>query len=113
MGDALQAVTKGRSVPGSGAWPERLAQKSSSRHLMTRGSGTACRVAFAMLTLFTLSACGNIEPWVKPYERQNLADPVMSFDLNPVSSSYMGHVYEAREGARGALGGSGGGCGCN
>lgn len=62
---------------------------------------------------FALSACGNIEPWVKPYERQNLADPIMSFDLNPVSTSYMDHVYEAREGARGALGGAGGGCGCN
>ena len=66
-----------------------------------------------VVCLLTLSACGNIEPWVKPYERQNLADPVMSFDLNPVSSAYLDHVYEAREGARGALGGAGGGCGCN
>jgi len=63
--------------------------------------------------LMAATACGNIEPWVKPYERQNLADPVMSFDLNPVSSAYMDHVYEAREGARGALGSAGGGCGCN
>lgn len=63
--------------------------------------------------LLALSACGNIEPWVKPYERQNLADPIMSFDQNPVSSAYIDHVYEAREGARGALGGAGGGCGCN
>ncbi len=71
------------------------------------------RHALALASLLALSACGNIEPWVKPYERQNLADPVMSFDLNPISSSYMDHVYEAREGARGALGGAGGGCGCN
>ena len=63
--------------------------------------------------VLTLSACGNIEPWVKPYERQALADPIMSFDPNPVSSAYTDHVFEAREGARGALGGSGGGCGCN
>ena len=65
------------------------------------------------LCVLTLSACGNIEPWVKPYERQALADPIMSFDPNPVSSAYTDHVFEAREGARGALGGSGGGCGCN
>ena len=65
------------------------------------------------LCVLTLSACGNIEPWVKPYERQALADPIMSFDPNPVSSAYTEHVFEAREGARGALGGSGGGCGCN
>lgn len=70
-------------------------------------------VAAALLVTFTLSACGNIEPWVKPYERQALADPIMSFDANPVSSAYIDHVYEAREGARGALGSAGGGCGCN
>jgi Domain of unknown function (DUF4266) len=58
------------------------------------------------------SGCA-IEPWVKPYERDHLADRIMSFDRDPVSSAYTGHVYEAREGARGATGASGGGCGCN
>lgn len=60
-----------------------------------------------------LAGCGNIEPWVKPYERQALADPIMSFDANPVSTAYLDHVFDAREGARGANGSSGGGCGCN
>jgi hypothetical protein len=50
---------------------------------------------------------------VKPYERDRLADPIMSFDRNPVSQSYIDHVHEAREGARGASGSAGGGCGCN
>jgi hypothetical protein len=59
-----------------------------------------------------LSGC-SIEPWVKPYERDHIADPIMSFDRDPVSSSYIHHVYEAREGARGATGSAGGGCGCN
>ncbi|WP_370459642.1 DUF4266 domain-containing protein [Paraglaciecola sp. L3A3] len=54
-----------------------------------------------------------IEPWVKPYERSHLADPIMSQGRNPVTASYMKHVLEAREGARGAEGGAGGGCGCN
>lgn len=54
-----------------------------------------------------------IEPWVKPYERQNMADPVMSANRDPISNTYMHHVYQAREGARGAEGGRGGGCGCN
>jgi hypothetical protein len=49
---------------------------------------------------------------VKPYDRDHLADPIMSFDRDPVSSSYTHHVYEAREGARGATGSAGGGCGC-
>jgi hypothetical protein len=58
------------------------------------------------------SGCAT-EPWVKPYERQHLADPIMSFDRDPISSAYGHHVYQVREGARGAEGGGGGGCGCN
>jgi len=61
----------------------------------------------------SLIGCTSIEPWVKPYERANLATEVMKFDRNPVSDAYFNHVYEAREGARGASGSSGGGCGCN
>ncbi|MGD2073725.1 MAG: DUF4266 domain-containing protein [Gammaproteobacteria bacterium] len=60
-----------------------------------------------------LTACSNIEPWVKPYERAHLADPIMSFSRDPVSDAYIGHLYEVREGARGAEGAHGGGCGCN
>ena len=71
------------------------------------------RMSAAIGALVLLSGCGNIEPWVKPYERQQLADPIMSLDPHPVSTSYIHHVFEAREGARGALGSAGGGCGCN
>jgi hypothetical protein len=63
-------------------------------------------------TMLTISACG-VEPWVKPYERANLADPIMSFSRDPVSASYQHHVHETREGARGAGAAQGGGCGCN
>jgi hypothetical protein len=64
-------------------------------------------------TLLLGSGCASVEPWVKPYERANLADPIMAFDRDPISSAYMHHVYESREGARGASGSGGGGCGCN
>lgn len=74
-------------------------------------------LSLMLLPLLLTSGCGfnptNIEPWVKPYERQNLADPIMSANRDPVSNAYMRHVYLAREGARGAEGGGGGGCGCN
>ncbi|MBV1884175.1 MAG: DUF4266 domain-containing protein [Pseudomonadales bacterium] len=74
------------------------------------------RVLFSASMSFLLSvslgACA-IKPWVKPYERSNLADPVMILERNPVESVYMHHVFQAREGARGAEGGAGGGCGCN
>lgn len=66
-----------------------------------------------LLSIFLVSACSNMEPWVKPYERANMADPIMSFARDPVSQGYMNHVYQAREGARGAESGAGGGCGCN
>lgn len=59
------------------------------------------------------AGCSGIEPWVKPYERDRLADPIMALDMDPVSSAYMLHVYDAREGARGGEGAAGGGCGCN
>lgn len=77
---------------------------------------TALRVAKVCALLAAsalLAACGSVEPWVKPYERDRLADPIMAFDPDPVSSSYLHHVYDSREGARGALGSAGGGCGCN
>jgi len=71
------------------------------------------KLASAVTLLIALSGCSNIEPWVKPYEREHLADPIMSIDPDPVSSSYMDHVFEVREGAKGATGGAGGGCGCS
>jgi len=71
------------------------------------------RFLILVIAFVALSGCGSIEPWVKPYERDRLADPIMFLDMNPVSSSYIYHVYEAREGARGGEGTAGGGCGCN
>lgn len=65
-----------------------------------------------LLLLMGLSAC-SVEPWVKPYERAHLADVVMNSNRDPVSSAYIHHVYDAREGARGAGLVTGGGCGCN
>jgi hypothetical protein len=65
------------------------------------------------LAALLLGGCSPLQPWVKPYEREHLADPIMSFDPNPVSSTYLDHVFEVREGARGATGSVGGGCGCN
>ena len=67
---------------------------------------------FVLASCAALSGCAPIEPWVKPYEREHLADPIMALDPNPVSSAYHDHVVEVREAARGAMGGAGGGCGC-
>ncbi|MGI9308827.1 MAG: DUF4266 domain-containing protein [Gammaproteobacteria bacterium] len=71
------------------------------------------KVAIIIVAAFVASACSQSEPWVKPYERANLAEPIMDFNRDPVSGAYLNHVYDAREGARGAGVGAGGGCGCN
>lgn len=75
------------------------------------------RLASYIIGSITLLSSGcssmGIEPWVKPYERQNLADPIMSTSRHPIAAAHVAHVYEARESARGAEGTGGGGCGCN
>ncbi len=77
------------------------------------GAGRIAKIACLLAASTLLAACSSVEPWVKPYERDHLADPIMAFDRDPVSSAYLHHVFESREGARGAAGSAGGGCGCN
>ena len=77
---------------------------------------TTLRVlAAAALLGATLAGCSvpKLEPWVKPYERERLADPVMKTSLNELPGRQQDHVYTVREGSRGATGVQGGGCGCN
>jgi hypothetical protein len=60
-----------------------------------------------------LSGCAVPEPWVKPYERERLADPIMQFSRTTLAERHREHVHAVREAARGATGVQGGGCGCN
>ncbi len=71
------------------------------------------KLSLSLLFCVGMTACSSIEPWVKPYERQNLADPITFFGRDPISDNYLHHVRQAREMARGAEGSAGGGCGCN
>ena len=71
------------------------------------------RILLPLLVVGGLSGCGGIEPWVKPYERDKLADPIMALDGDPVSTAYIHLVYVAREGAKCGEGAVCGGCGCN
>ena len=50
---------------------------------------------------------------VKPYERELLAKPTMTFQPDPYEDVLDLHMLEAREGAVGGYGSAGGGCGCN
>jgi hypothetical protein len=73
------------------------------------GFGVGCSILLAAL----LGACSSWQPWVKPYERERLADPIMSPSRNPIADKHLEHVRDVREGARGATSVQGGGCGCN
>ena len=81
-----------------------------------RGGAAGARGAAALLAglvvAVLLGGCG-IQPWVKPYERERLADPIMKLSRDMLSEKHAEHVRSVREGARGATGVQGGGCGCN
>ena len=73
----------------------------------------AAAAAAALVGGCALPQIKPIEPWVKPYERERLADPVMKAQLDELPLKQRDHIYSVREGARGATGVQGGGCGCN
>ena len=57
----------------------------------------------------TLAGCAT----VRPYEKEHLADPIMSFREDTREAASELHWIEAREGSTGGTGVSGGGCACN
>jgi hypothetical protein len=68
--------------------------------------------AIAVLAASALGGCALPEPWVKPYERERLADPIMRLNRDALAAKHSEHVRDIREAARGANGVQGGGCGC-
>jgi hypothetical protein len=55
------------------------------------------------------SGCAPVKPWQKEY----LARPDMSFEPDPLEAKSRQHVFTSREAAFGSYGVGGGGCGCN
>jgi len=78
-----------------------------------RGRSSVLLLLGALGVLAALGGCANFEPWVKPYEREHLADPIMALSRDSIAAGYRDHTFETREGSRGATGAVGGGCGCN
>ncbi|CAM3708549.1 DUF4266 domain-containing protein [Rheinheimera salexigens] len=66
-----------------------------------------------LVGMLMVTGCSSIQPWVQPYERDKLADPIMAFGRHPVALQHVAHVRDSREAAKGANGSGGGGCGCN
>jgi len=70
------------------------------------------RALVAAILATSLAGCA-IEPWVKPYERERLADPIMQAQRDVLAARHREHIQVVREAAHGATGVQGGGCGCN
>ncbi|MDQ7053420.1 MAG: DUF4266 domain-containing protein [candidate division KSB1 bacterium] len=55
-----------------------------------------------------LMSCAMVQPW----QRGELADPIMIFDENPIEAGIKEHYLDYREGSVGGTGAQSGGCGC-
>jgi hypothetical protein len=67
------------------------------------------RIVLALLALVTAVGCAT----VAPYERERLARRDMKLERSPDATAGEQHAAAYREGTAGAVGASGGGCGCN
>jgi len=63
--------------------------------------------------MVSLSSCAESLVRVKPFERGNLARPIMAESINPLHTAMTEHAYFSREAGFGGGGVGGGGCGCN
>jgi hypothetical protein len=61
-----------------------------------------------LLLLSMLAGCARVQPW----QREDLSDPIMIFDENPIEKGIKEHPLDYREGSTGGTGSQSGGCGC-
>ena len=61
----------------------------------------ALRLCLLSAVVLCASACSSVKPWVKPYERDRIADPIMSWDRMQFPARISTHIYESAK-VRGA-----------
>ncbi len=66
---------------------------------------------FVATASLLLAGCSVMD--VKPWEREVLARPEMTFGHESVARGLDDHIYFSKEAASGGRGFGGGGCGCN
>ena len=72
-------------------------------------------IALSVLTITALSwlgGCSNLGQ-VSPWEKGDLAKPIMTFEADPLEQRFVQHIYASKENSSGGYGVGGGGCGCN
>jgi hypothetical protein len=82
---------------------------ASSNVKPTRRRARFVRGAWAVLLAVAATGCAT----VAPYERERLARPDMDPSHGGDATAGEEHATAYREGSSGAIGASGGGCGCN
>ncbi len=78
---------------------------------MRRATRLLLAVALLGLGGALLGGCASMR--VKPWDRDLLAQPQMSFDPVPMMTAIDQHIYFSTEGSTGGQEVGGGGCGCN
>ena len=78
-----------------------------------RSPRRAATLLASLLGLGTVVALSSGCATVKAYQRERLADPIMSFEEDAREEARELHWVEAREGSTGGAGTAGGGCACN
>ena len=67
------------------------------------------KILLVLGALTLLGGCVRVRPW----QREYLSRHSLNFSSERSETRFKQHMWEAREGARGGTGESGGGCGCN
>lgn len=70
---------------------------------------TAGKLAALLLVMAWGAGCQAVKPW----QRGQLANPLIQADRDPLGLALAEHVFFSREAAMGGRGVGGGGCGCN
>ena len=69
-------------------------------------------LALSSLALGLALTSGCAAHGARAYQRERLADPIVSFEAEAKKEARMTKSLEAREGSTGGNGGAGGGCAC-
>lgn len=70
---------------------------------------SAAGLALAACSSTGFDKLGQVQPW----EKGNLAKPMMVFGRDALDTKFEQHIYFSKENASGGYGVGGGGCGCN
>ena len=74
-----------------------------------RSAGWLLRLGLALALPVAAGGCATVRPW----DRDLLAEPRMSFIPSPMLHAIDEHIYFSKEASMGGQDVGGGGCGCN